>query len=105
MKSKFIIIALLTGMFLVSGFSAKAAERVYIRLFILGDIGRTEIVIEEKGEVTESEIGNPFSKHTESLKALSETLDKYFNQGFKLISSTTQDIANKGYTEYILEKN
>ncbi|HWB62010.1 MAG TPA: hypothetical protein VG603_00765 [Chitinophagales bacterium] len=106
MKRKLTIITLLIGIFLISGLSLRAGERVYIRLFILGDIGKTQLVIWEKGEVSETEIANPYANHTESLKSLTEILEKYFNTGFKLTGIDNHDINNnKAYTEYILEKN
>lgn len=86
----------MTGML---GFT-QTADRVYIREFTNYTAGKTTLFIYEKGESKQIEIDNLFNKKGESLKSFAENLEKYFQQGFKLIATS----GNTNYTEYILEK-
>jgi hypothetical protein len=100
MKTKYIILTTLLSLFIVSGLLAQNGERVYIREFSNSSPVKSTLFIYEKGESKQIEIQNPFIKRAESLKSFAEILEKYFQQGFKLLGTSI----NESYTEYILEK-
>jgi hypothetical protein len=101
MKTKSLLLTAIFSLLLVSGAWAQNGERVYIREMIINS--KTFIYIYEKGEVKEVQFVGPWQKSNEALKSFSEILDKYFQQGYKLIATSVTTYGNS-YTQYIFEK-
>jgi hypothetical protein len=102
MKAKTILLTLLLSLSAVSLW-AQEGKRVYIK--ILGGLAKNTVWIYEDGNVNEIEIDNPFwdKKAIQSKQGFiqfGELLEKYFKQGYKLVSSTPEF----QYCTYILEK-
>ena len=107
MKLKSLLLTTILSLFFVSGLLAQNSERIYIRSITQSPgIGKTKLLIYEKGNVKEMELPNTFKNDAESLAGFADVLEKYFSLGYKVISNTThsstQNVAN--VTEYILEK-
>jgi hypothetical protein len=99
MKNKILISMAACMLFVLAGFSAFAGERVYIRLITFD--GKSQALIYEKGEVQNISVATPYKKE-EALKSMADILEKYFQQGYKLLSTT--GIGGSYCVEYIFEK-